>query len=436
MARKDKTKQQLLDEITLLENRITELENEAKQAQQDFGERMGRYFPQLEQMNEAIYVIFDRKYEFVNQQFADLFGVTQEEVCSPQFDIMELIAPESRRFVREKYTQGFRGDYPTQQFEFTGMTQDGKKIVCENFLLFIPYKWGVAMHGMLRNVTMRKRIDEELQREREDLQVVLNSIPSSIFYTDKTHRFTRVNEAFCKSLGLPMEQVIGKTLTELFPNLPADQLAHFYRVNEKVMATGDSQRGIIEFFPSLRGRRWIQNDRIPYFNENGAIDGLMCLAIDISDLRETEEKLEYLSFHDVLTGVYNRAYFEEEMARLENSRQFPVTFITIQVDDLILVNGRDGIAAGNELLRRTADVMKVLRTEDAAARIGGDQFAVILPLADNVIGTNTVSRLKDALNSHNKNYSGEPLNLSFGVATGEKDSKLSSVLKKAQSNLQ
>ena len=435
MATKDKTKKQLLDELSILQNRVSELEKEAKLAQRDFGEGMGRYFPQVEQMNEAIYVIFDRKYEYVNQRFADMFGVTQEEVCNPHFDQMQLIAPESRRLVREKYRQGFRGEYPTQQFEFTGITKDGTKIMCETYVLFIPYKWGMAMHGMLRNVTIRKRIDEELQKPRSDLQIVLNSIPTSIFYTDKKHRFTQVNQAFCKSLGFPIEQVIGKTLTELFPHLPTDQLSHFYSVNENVMASGNSQRGNIDVFPSIRGRRWIQNDRVPYRDKKGNIDGVMCLAIDVSDLRETEEKLWYLSFHDVLTGTYNRAYFDEEMARLENSRHFPISIITISVDDLIDVNNHDGIAAGNELLKRTAEVMKALRSEDVAARISGNRFAVLLPLANKSIGENTVARLKEALKFHNRHYSGASLNLSFGVATGEKGDKLPDVLNKAEGNI-
>jgi diguanylate cyclase (GGDEF)-like protein/PAS domain S-box-containing protein len=291
------------------------------------------------------------------------------------------------------------------------------------------------MHGMLRNVTIRKRIDEELQKNRSDLQTVLNSIPTSIFYTDRNHRFTQVNQAFCKSLGFPMEQVLGKTLSELFPRLPAAQLAHFYTANEEVISSGKSQRGIVEIFPSIRGRRWIQNDRVAYHDEKGKIEGVMCLAIDISDLRETEEKLWYLSFHDALTGVYNRAYFDEEMVRLENSRQFPVSIIVVHVDDLINVNNRLGIAAGNELLRRTGEVMKATRSEDVAARISGDRFAVLLPLADMSIGENTVARLKESLNFHNKHYSGAPLNLSFGVATGEKGEKLPEVLNKAEEKI-
>jgi PAS domain S-box-containing protein len=253
MKAQGKTKKQLMDELIVLQGRVAELEMSSMQAQRDFGERMGRYFPQVEHMNEAIYVIFDRKYEFVNERFAELFGVTQEEVCSPDFDPITLVAPESRRFVRDKYRQGSRGEFTVQQFEYAGVTKDGLRIECETFIVFIPYKWGVAIHGMLRNVTIRKRIDEELQRHRSDLQIVLNSIPTSIFYTDKDHRFTQINRAFCKSLGFPREQVIGKTFRELFPNLPAEQLSHFYEVSEQVMGSGRSRRGIIEILPSVGG---------------------------------------------------------------------------------------------------------------------------------------------------------------------------------------
>ena len=416
----NKTKKQLVAELEALQERVLELEaleRDARFAQREFGERMSGYFPQVEHMNEAIYVVFDRKYEFVNRKFADLFGVAQEEVCSPGFDPMSLVAPESRRFVRDKFRQGSRGEFTAQQYEFTGLTNEGVKIECETFVLYVPYKWGVAIHGMLRNITMRKRVDIELQRKRSDLQIVLNSIPTSVFYTDREHRFIRANSAFCKSLGLPMEQVIGKTLAELFPNVPAEQLAPFCEVNDQVIRTGQSRRGVIEIFPSLRGRRWIQNDRIPYRDAEGEIAGTICLAIDVSDYRETEEKLWYLSFRDVLTGLYNRAYFEEEVARLGNGRQFPISFITVNLDDLAAVNERDGIAAGNELLRRTARVLKAFRTEDVVARVAGNRFAALLPQADGAVAETALARLRESLAAHNRGHEGTPLNLTFQVAT-------------------
>ena len=417
----NKTKKQLIDELEVMQERVLELEAleiSLNAARQEFGKRIGGYFPQMQHMDEAIYVIFDRKYEFVNEKFAVMFGYSPEEVCNPTFDPMTLIAPDSRRFIRDKHRHGSHGEFMVDQYEFTALNKDGIKMDCETFVLFVPYKWGVAIHGMLRNITVRKRIDEELQRNRSDLQFVLNSIPTSIFYQDKNHRFIQVNKAFCKSIGFPMEQIIGKTLFDLFPNLPEEQLFYLVEINNQIMKSGHSNRGSIEAFPSVRGRRWIQNDRIPYRDEQGNIMGVICLAIDISELRETEDKLRYLSFYDVLTGLYNRAYFEDEISRLENSRQFPITFINIKIEDLKSINDRHGIDTGNNLLRQTAKILKIFRAEDIVARISGDRFAALLPLSDKSIGENVLVRLKETLASHNKNHDEIPLlKLSFSAET-------------------
>lgn len=430
-----KTRQELIDEVAALKERVSQLEameREAGQAQRDFGERMGRFFPQEDHMREAIYVIFDRKYEFINNQFEEMFHVTSEEVCQQGFDPMRLVAPESRDFIQETYRKASRGGFSDLQYEFTGMTKDGAKIDCEAFVLFIPYKWGIAIHGMLRNISVQKRIDEELQRNRTDLQIVLNSIPASIFYTDREHRFVQANKAFCKTLGFPLERIIGKTFTELFPNLPAEQLSHYFEVSNQVIASGVSKRGFIEILPSVRGRRWIQNDRMPYRDDEGNIVGVICLAIDISDLRETEEKLWYLSFHDVLTGLYNRTYCEEELSRLEKGRQFPISIIAIKVDDLLTVNESEGIDAGNDLLKRTAAILKMFRNEDLVARTGGDRFAAIMPSSDQSIGDNVLLRLRMSIEAHNKRHKGRPLNLSTGLATGEKGCSMLDLLTRSE----
>ena len=432
----NKTRKQLLEEIAALQARVSELEARkgpsSEQGRQELGERMSRYFVQSEHLQEAVYVLFDRKFEFISQKFAELFAVTPEEVCGSQFNPLNLVAPESRQFIMEMQRKGFRGEFAHQEFEFTGLKKDGSKIECATMTLFIPYKWGVAIHGVLRDITVRKRIDEELQRERRDLQIVLNSIPTSVFYADRDRRFLRANKAFCKSIGFPLEQIIGKTLADLFPHLPAEQIDHFYEINDQVMASGCSRRGLIETLPSVRGRRWIQNDRVPYRDERGNILGIICMAMDISDFRETEEKLWYLSCHDVLSGLYNRAYFEEEMYRLEKGRQFPISIISLKVNDLEAVNDAQGIDGGNELLKQAAKLLKAFRTEDIVARIGGDRFAALLPLTDRSLAEMILKRLKDALEAHNRHCKGTPLRLAFGIATGEKGCSLSETLKHSE----
>ena len=119
----------------------------------------------------------------------------------------------------------------------------------------------------------------------------------------------------------------------------------------------------------------------------------------------------------MLTGLYNRAYFEEELARLGHSRQFPISLITTNVDELAAVNERDGIAAGNELLRRTARVLKAFRTEDVVARVAGNRFAALLPQADGAVAETALARLRESLAAHNRGHEGMPLSLSFQVAT-------------------
>jgi len=92
----NKTKKQLIDELEALQERVLELEAfeiGLKAGRQEFGKRIGEYFPQMQHMEDAIYVVFDRKFEFVNDKFAVMFGYLPEEICNPAFDMMTLIAP-------------------------------------------------------------------------------------------------------------------------------------------------------------------------------------------------------------------------------------------------------------------------------------------------------------------------------------------------------
>ncbi|MGZ6222771.1 MAG: PAS domain-containing protein, partial [Syntrophales bacterium] len=285
-----RTKKELIKELTALRRRIAELEQmevDWKNAQLDISERMGHYFTIVDQPNDAIFVIFDRKFEFINQRFEEIFVVTMDEVCNTDFNPIDLVAPENRKLVMEHVRKGYGGKFTSRQFQFAGLTKDGRKIECETTVLFIPYKWGIALHGVLRNVTVRKRIDEELQRERNDLQLILNSIPTSIYYTDRDHRFIQINEAFSKSLGRSPESILGKTIAELFPNIPPYQVARCHEDNNCVMSLGQSKRGIIEMYPSARGHRWIQTDKMPYRSDDGPIIGVISLSVDISEFRET-----------------------------------------------------------------------------------------------------------------------------------------------------
>jgi len=207
MKSASKTKKEMIDELKALRERVLELERQQRISRQipgNFGERTDRSFPQMADMHEAIFVVFDRKLEFINDRFAELFGVAPEEACSSDFDPMTLIAPESRRLIGEQYREGCRGAFTTKQFNYTGLSKDGLKIACETFFMFIPYKWGVAIQGMLRSISERRRTEAALQMRHNDLPFVFNTVPTGVLYADRDHLLMQANETFVKSNGLPM----------------------------------------------------------------------------------------------------------------------------------------------------------------------------------------------------------------------------------------
>jgi len=128
MKSADKTRKTLLEELEALRARVSELEKREKDSRQppgNYGERTERTLAQLSHMHEAVFVIFDRKLEFVNDRFADFFNLSPEEACSSGFDPMTLIAPEDRRDIRELYREGCCGAFTTKQLNFTGLSKDG-----------------------------------------------------------------------------------------------------------------------------------------------------------------------------------------------------------------------------------------------------------------------------------------------------------------------
>ncbi len=149
-----------------------------------------------------------------------------------------------------------------------------------------------------------------------------------------------------------------------------------------------------------------------------------------------QEKLEYMSMHDTLTGLYNRAYFQEELSRLERGRRFPISVIMIDVNRLKQTNDEYGHSAGDELLQSTAEVLKkTFRAEDAIARIGGDEFAILLAECDSQSTNKIIDRIHEQITEINKTRRRIPLSLAIGTATANMKESLSSVLKQADQDM-
>jgi diguanylate cyclase (GGDEF)-like protein/PAS domain S-box-containing protein/putative nucleotidyltransferase with HDIG domain len=144
-----------------------------------------------------------------------------------------------------------------------------------------------------------------------------------------------------------------------------------------------------------------------------------------------EEDIKYFGFHDSLTGLYNRDYIEEEIRRLNNSRQLPISIIMADVNGLKLINDTFGHNDGDQLLKKIAfTIDDTSRQEDIIGRWGGDEFLVILPNTNQKDVKNIVKRIKSRLKE--QNYKDIPLSVSFGSATKiDKEENMEDIINKA-----
>jgi diguanylate cyclase (GGDEF)-like protein/PAS domain S-box-containing protein len=152
---------------------------------------------------------------------------------------------------------------------------------------------------------------------------------------------------------------------------------------------------------------------------------LMTYAIifDVSDREEAMEEIRYLSFHDHLTSLYNRRFFEAEMNRLDVARNWPITLIMGDVNGLKLINDSFGHQEGDDFLKYTADILRAsCRGDDIIARIGGDEFAILLPKTSEEETDRLLFRIKSKIQEAVK--SKPLLSISFGYATKKENSSL------------
>jgi diguanylate cyclase (GGDEF)-like protein/PAS domain S-box-containing protein len=259
--------------------------------------------------------------------------------------------------------------------------------------------------------------------------------PDAMLVVDSRGTITRVNPAGVALFGYPEDELVGRSIEVLVP-------ARFREghVEKRGGWAGQSGRRMmgapLSALTALH--RGGEELAVEVALSPLMVDGERCTIAIIRDVRprqKLEEELRYRSTHDSLTGLYNRAYLDQELARLARGRRFPVALIVIDIDGLKPVNDTGGHAAGDALLIRAGRLFaSVARGDDVVARAGGDEFVLVLPQTPLEAAVQVVARLAIVVETHNR---GEevPVRYSAGVAVAHDGARIPSALREADDRM-
>jgi diguanylate cyclase (GGDEF)-like protein/PAS domain S-box-containing protein len=281
--------------------------------------------------------------------------------------------------------------------------------------------------------------NEALMQTRGELEEALRKYtdlydfaPVGYFSLARDGTICQVNLAGASLVGIERGALVERRLGVFVSDQSRETFNSFLA---KVFESGQKQTCEVALLQEGGGQLWVYIEALND-SSNGQVEECQAVMSDITERKQAEEKLKYLSSHDALTGLYNRGFFVEEMDRLGRGRGFPVSIIMIDVDHLKDINDGHGHAAGDALLKRVAQVLTAaFRAEDVIARIGGDEFAVLLPATDSSAAGASLGRLRRLIQEANAAHNRTPIRLSLGVSTAGKPAPLSEVLKAADADM-
>jgi diguanylate cyclase (GGDEF)-like protein/PAS domain S-box-containing protein len=279
----------------------------------------------------------------------------------------------------------------------------------------------------------RRWADEAIVKARDFYITILEEFPTLIWRSGIDGRFDYFNKTWLGFTGRSLQQEMGEGWVG---GIHADDAKRA----RKTFASAFQARKSFETEFRLRRHdgvyRQVLSSGRPFFDLEGKFAGFVGTCLDITEQKEVEGKLREMSQHDGLTRLYNRRFFEDELERAGGARNVVLTILMLDVDGLKQVNDTLGHAEGDKLLLRVAEVLHAaFRPEDICARIGGDEFAVILPGVDKAAARVVVERLRNRLEEHNQSYPELPLQWSLGMATRRPGMPLAKVLHEADERM-
>ncbi len=356
---------------------------------------------------------------YLSPRWKATLGYADDELENIQSTFERLLHPHDLKRVLD-YNQAFITSSDTDYtVEFRMIHRDGHTVWIRSRGSVQRDAIGKALRltGSHTDITAERLAQEALKASEAKYRLITENISDVIWVVAiNPMRVVYVSPSMAKLRGVQPSEVLAMPFDQMLQTMGftrlMDQLNH-----DVVLMKAQPTQPIYRVFEVDTHHKdghplWLEVNTTMHTTEEGSIE-VIGLARDITHRKKIEAELSYLSFHDQLTGLYNRAYYETEKTRLDVERNLPLSLILCDVNGLKITNDAFGHQAGDELLVAFGKLLKnTLRSDDIIARTGGDEFVVLLPKTDADQVKMLVQRLRDAMETH------KPVRFKLSAAVG------------------
>ncbi|MDD3140187.1 MAG: PAS domain S-box protein [Lachnospiraceae bacterium] len=257
------------------------------------------------------------------------------------------------------------------------------------------------------DITERTKAEEALIKSEKKYRSYIDNTPVGVFVVNEQGKYLEVNKAACEITGYTESELLHMTIFDIAAN---ESLATATNHFETLQMNGFMD-GVLQFKHKNGSTRWWSVDAVKLSDTQ-----FLGFSRDLTEQKQLEKELTQLSYHDQLTGLYNRRYFEEALVKLDTEKSLPLSIIMADVNGLKIINDSFGHAKGDELLIKVASTLnKELCSTGLVARQGGDEFVIVLPNTDETKADQTVNRLQRLIS--NERVESISISVSFGYET-------------------
>lgn len=333
---------------------------------------------------EGIYGIDnDGKCTFVNKSALEMLGYTRDEVIEK--DMHNLIHHTNRngqKITSEKCNimKSLKNNSSFHVDDGTFRRKDGSYIPVE-YSSHLQRQEGKVVGAVITFVdnTVRKEMEKEIFNEKEQFKTTLLSVGNGVISTDAMGNIRVFNSVAEKLTGWRQEEAIGKPFEEVFNIINEHTLEKCENPVVKVLKDKETVVLADDTILVTKDQKKIpiEDSAAPIKDAQGEVTGVVVV---FRERKEQIEEIEYLSFHDHLTGLYNRKYMENSIKKLDVKGNIPLTIMSLDVNGLKLVNDAFGHKVGDQLLIKASEAIKKASSpDDIVGRLGGDEFLIFLP---------------------------------------------------------